>query len=73
MNNPVKICSICHKISATDEDHLDCQEKKRIELEAEDFKETLGEKLAISKLDGELHSEIKSLLDHLARKKKSSS
>lgn len=67
----MKICSICHKISATEQDHLDCQEKKRIELEAEDFKETLNEKLAISKLDGELHREIKSLLDHLARKKKS--
>jgi len=24
----MKVCSICNKISASDDDHLDCQEKK---------------------------------------------
>ena len=69
----MKICSICHKISAIDEDHLDCKEKKRIELEADDFRETLNEKLAISQLGTGLHNEIKSLLDHLTKEKKRSS
>jgi len=69
----VKICSICHKISATNDDHLDCKEKRRIELEAEDLKETLNEKLTISGLDGDLQKEIKSILDHMMKEKKSPS
>jgi len=69
----VKICSICHKISAIDEDHLDCKEKKRIELEADDFKGTLNEKLAISQLGTGIHNEIKSLLEYLTKEKKRSS
>jgi len=35
----MKICSVCHKISGTDEDHLDCKEKKRIELDNDNLKE----------------------------------
>ncbi|GFN39464.1 MAG: conserved hypothetical protein [Marine Group I thaumarchaeote] len=69
----MKICSICHKISATNDDHLDCKEKRRIELEAEDLKETLNEKLTISGLDGDLQKEIKSILDHMMKEKKSPS
>lgn len=67
----MKICSICHKISATNDDHLDCKEKRRIELEAEDLKETLNEKLTISGLDGDLQKEIKSILEHMMKEKKS--
>ena len=69
----MKICSICHKISAIGEDHLDCKEKKRIELEADDFKEALNEKLAISQLGTGIHNEIKSLLEYLTKEKKRSS
>lgn len=69
----MKICSICHKISATNDDHLDCKEKRRIELEAEDLKETLNEKLTISGLDGDLQKEIKSILEHMIKEKKSPS
>lgn len=69
----MKICSICHKISAIGEDHLDCKEKKRIELEANDFKEALNEKLAISQLGTGIHNEIKSLLEYLTKEKKRSS
>ena len=69
----MKICSICHKISATNDDHLDCKEKRRIELEAEDLKETLNEKLTISGLDGDLQKEIKAILEHMMKEKKSSS
>ena len=39
------ICSICKKISATDSDHLHCVEKRRIELENLQFKDTITEKL----------------------------
>ena len=34
----MKICNICHKISATDQDHLDCVQKRSIEMRDEDFK-----------------------------------
>ena len=40
----MKICSICKKISGTENDHLDCLEKRRIELEAGGIKENLTEK-----------------------------
>jgi len=67
----MKICSICKKISAFDEDHLDCVEKRRVELEATDFKESIPEKLDIGKSD-EVDIGIKGILDHLAREKKRS-
>ena len=35
----MKICSICHRISGTNQDHLDCVQKHAIELEGEDFKQ----------------------------------
>jgi hypothetical protein len=43
----MKLCKICHKISATDEDHLDCIQKRSIELENEDFKNSIPEKLEV--------------------------
>ncbi len=65
----MKICSICHKISGTNEDHLDCKEKRRIELEADDVKEKLIEKLDIVKNSDVLSSEIKAILDHMVKEK----
>lgn len=65
----LKICSICHKISGTNEDHLDCKEKRRIELEAQDVKEKLPEKLDLAKNSAVLSSEIKAVLDHLVKEK----
>ena len=65
----MKICSICNKISGTDDDHLDCQEKRRIELEAEDLKEKLPEQLDMAKNSNDLNSEIKAVLDHMIKEK----
>ena len=69
----MKICSICNKISGSDEDHLDCQEKRKIELEAANLKEKLPEKLDMAKNSDDLDSEIKALLDHMAKEKEKSS
>ena len=66
----MKICSICQKISATDDDHLDCKEKRRVELEAGDLKEKLPEKLDLAKNPDDLGVEVRAILDHLAREKK---
>ena len=66
----MKICSICHKISATDDDHLDCREKRRVELEDEDLKQKLPEKLDMSKNSDDLATEVKAILDHMTREKK---
>ena len=65
----MKICSVCHKISGTDEDHLDCQEKKRIELENEDLKQKIPEKLDMAKNANDLNVDIKAILDHMAKEK----
>jgi len=65
----MKICSICNKISGTDDDHLDCQEKRRIELEAKDLKEKLPEQLNMAKNANDLNLEIKAVLDHLTKEK----
>ncbi|MGQ0795963.1 MAG: hypothetical protein ACT4N5_07270 [Nitrosopumilaceae archaeon] len=67
----MKICSICKKISAFDEDHLDCVEKRRVELEDNEFKESIPEKLDISK-SNELDNGIQGILDHLSREKRRS-
>ena len=61
----MKRCSVCHKISATDEDHLDCIQKQSIMLEDLDFKNSIPEKLNISKDSQDLGVEIKALLEHL--------
>jgi len=65
----MKICSVCHKISGTDEDHLDCKEKKRIEFDNDNLKEKLPEKLDISKNANDLNVDIKAILDYMIRKK----
>ncbi len=65
----LKICSICKKISGTDDDHLDCQQKRRIELEAKDLKEKLPEQLDMAKNANDLNSEIKAVLDHMTKEK----
>ena len=65
----MKICSICHKISGTDDDHLDCQEKRRIELEDEDLKRKLPEKLDMAKNANDLDVEIRAVLDHMTKEK----
>ncbi|QDI88940.1 hypothetical protein Nisw_05085 [Candidatus Nitrosopumilus sp. SW] len=68
----MKICNICHKISATGEDHTDCVQKRSIELEAEDFKNSIPEKLNLSKNDKDLSVEMRAVLEHLAREKDNS-
>lgn len=69
----MKLCSICHKISATDDDHLHCKEKLRIELEAEYFKKSIPENLDMAKNTGDVHTDIKALLGHISREKKTES
>ena len=63
----MKLCNICHKISATDKDHIDCVQKRSIELEDENFKNELTEKLNLSKNNQDLGIEIKAILGHLTR------
>ncbi len=65
----MKICNICHKISATDEDHLDCVQKRSIEMEDEDFKNSIPEKLNQSINSQDLAVEMKAILEHLAKGK----
>jgi len=63
----MKICSICHKISATDDDHLDCQQKLKIELEDKNFKQNIPEKLDLSKNVDDLSVEIKAFLEYIKK------
>ena len=65
----MKICNICHKISATDEDHLDCVQKRSIEMEDENFKNNITEKLNLSNNPQDLAVEMKAILEHLAKGK----
>jgi hypothetical protein len=65
----MKTCSICNKISGTDDDHLDCQEKRRIELESQDLKEKLPEQLDMAKNANDLNLDIKAVLDHMTKEK----
>jgi hypothetical protein len=44
----MKLCNICHKISATGQDHLDCIQQRNILLEDQDFKNNIPEKLNLS-------------------------
>jgi hypothetical protein len=69
----MKICAICHKISATDDDHVDCKEKLRVEMEAEDFKKSIPEKLDLMKNPNDIQPDIKALMDHMSREKKKES
>ncbi len=65
----MKICNICHKISATDQDHLDCIQKRSIELEDEDFKNNIPEKLNLSINSQDLGVEVRAILEHLSKEK----
>jgi hypothetical protein len=65
----MKICSVCHKISGSGQDHLDCIQKRRVELEDEDFKSKITEKLELSKNPQDLVVEVKAILEHLSREK----
>lgn len=65
----MKICNICHKISATDQDHIDCVQKRRIELEDGDTKSRIQEKLDLSKDAQDLGVEVKAILEHLTKEK----
>ena len=66
-------CSICKKISATDNDHLHCVEKRRVELENLQLKDTITEKLDLEKDPNNMGKEIKALLGHINRDKETSS
>ena len=65
----LKICSICHKISASNEDHLDCQQKRRVELEDENLKLNLPERFGTAKNIDDLDVEIKAILEHMTKEK----
>ncbi len=65
----MKICNICHKISATNQDHLDCIQKRSIEMEDEDFKNNIPEKLNQSINPQELSVEVRAILEHLSKEK----
>ena len=65
----MKICNICHKISATDQDHLDCIQKRSIEMRDEDFKNNITEKLNLSNNPQDLAVEMKAILEHLVKAK----
>jgi hypothetical protein len=67
----MKNCSICHKISASDQDHLDCIQKRSIEIEDVNFKNDIPEKLNLSKNTQDLDVGVKAILEHLAKKKNS--
>ena len=67
----MKICNICHKISATDKDHTDCVQKRSIETENLDFKNGIAEKLNLSKNNQDLGVEVKAILEHLTRENRS--
>ncbi len=65
----MKICDICHKISATNENHIDCVQKRSIELEDAEFKNDIAEKLNLSKDNQELGVEVRAILEHLTKDK----
>ena len=67
----MKICSICHKISGSDKDHLDCMQGRQIDLEVGDFKSKITEQLELSKNSQDLDVGVKAILEHLVRKKDS--
>jgi arsenate reductase-like glutaredoxin family protein len=66
----MKKCSICNKISGTDQDHLDCIQKIRIEFEDENFKQSIPEKLELSKNSQNLGVEVRAILEHLTKENK---
>ena len=65
----MKICNICHKISGTGENHIDCMQKRSIESEDAEFKNNIAEKLNLSNDNQELGVEVRALLEHMSREK----
>ncbi len=65
----MKICSICHKISGSDKDHLDCIQRQRVDLEDGDFKSKITEQLELSKNSQDLDVGVKAILEHLSKEK----
>ncbi len=65
----MKICNICNRVSATDEDHTDCIQMRRVELEDDDFKNKIPERIDITGNLQDLGVEIRAVLKHLAREK----
>ncbi|HJJ22935.1 MAG TPA: hypothetical protein OQH54_04375 [Nitrosopumilus sp.] len=65
----MKICNICHKISATNQDHLDCIQKRNIETENASFKNDIPENLNLSKNTQDLGVEVRAILEHLTKEK----
>ena len=65
----MKICNICNRVSATDEDHTDCIQMRRVELEDDDFKNKIPERIYITGNLQDLGVEIRAVLEHLAREK----
>ena len=67
----MKICTVCHRLSGTGQDHLDCIQKRRIELEDDEKKNKIPEKLDLAKNPQDLGVEVKAILEHLAKEKDS--
>ena len=65
----MKICNICNRVSATDENHTDCIQMRRVELEDDDFKNKIPERIDIAGNLQDLGVEIRAVLEHLAREK----
>lgn len=65
----MKICGICGRISATGQDHLDCVQRRRVELEDEDSRGRITERLDAAENSGDLGVEIRAILEHLSREK----
>jgi len=63
----MKICNVCHRISATDQDHLDYIQKIRIKFEDEEFKRSIPEKLELAKDSENLSVEVRAILEYLAK------
>lgn len=67
----MKICSICRRVSGSSQDHLDCIEKRRIELVDEELKSSIPERLDLAKDPEDVGIEVKAILGHLTRSKES--
>ena len=65
----MKICSICHKISGSDKDHLDCLQRRQVDLEDGDFKSKITEQLELSKNSQDLDVGVKAILEYLGKEK----
>ena len=59
-------CSICGRVSASG-DHIDCVERRRIELEDENQKRMAAEKTSLE--GAELGAELRALLGHMGRQR----